>query len=227
MREAQRQAYQHELRSAAKRLGLIAHGDIEQALVRRAVEKINEWMAAHGHPKNLSELLEGIAISFRLEVVEVHCDEDIEELLERIPPEREPVLARVADELDDRTDAVILQRQNRQPWEMPYLAVINCRGWHGYRKYFSKWHEVVHLFLDGAQLRFAFRTTSTDKKHPEEILVDKIAGVLAFHPALFEPVLNREIAAAGGLTFDVVERVRDPSRTNHVGPIEGARGASE
>ena len=34
---------------------------------------------------------------------------------------------------------------------MPYLAVINCRGWHHARRYFSKWHEVVHLLLDGKQ----------------------------------------------------------------------------
>src|SRR5262249_12993533 len=84
------------------------------------------------------------------------------------------------------------QRQNRADWEMPYLAVINCRGWHRSRRYFSKWHEVIHLLLDGRQLRFAFRKRAAERKHPEEVLVDKIAGELAFHPDLFGPVFQAE-----------------------------------
>jgi hypothetical protein len=210
MKPAQRQAYEREVRSIAKRLGIPLHGDVEAALIRYAVSRIREWIAAHGQPSDLGELLKNIATSLQLEIVEVRSEDDIDQLLKRIPPSREPVLARVSAELDDRTDAVILQRQHRDSWEMPYLAAINCRGWHGFRRYYSKWHEVVHLLLDGAQLRFAFRKTSVDKKHPEEILVDKIAGVLAFYPEIFNPVLLREIGVAGGrLTFDVIERVRD------------------
>ena len=117
------------------------------------------------------------------------------------------MLARLAAELDDSTDAVILQRQNRADWEMPYLAVINCRGWHRSRRYFSKWHEVIHLLLDGKQLRFAFRKRAAKRKHPEEVLVDKIAGELAFHPDLFGPCSRLNWKSAGRLTFDVVERV--------------------
>ena len=209
MRDAsERLAYQRELIAAAKRLGLPARSDIERSLIRHAVETIRAWVAAHGRPKNLSDLLDKIATSFSIEIVEIHSDADIEALLNRIPPTREPVLARVSAELDDETDAVILQRQNRADWEMPYLAVINCRGWHRSRRYFSKWHEVIHLLLDGRQLRFAFRKRAAKRKHPEEVLVDKIAGELAFHPDLFGPVFQAELESAGRLTFDVVERVR-------------------
>ena len=73
--------------------------------------------------------MERVATSFSIEIVEIHDDSDIKALLTRIPPTREPVLARLAAELDDSTDAIILQRQNRADWEMPFLAVINCRGW--------------------------------------------------------------------------------------------------
>jgi hypothetical protein len=194
--------------AAAKRLGLPARGDLERSLINHATETIRSWIAAHGRPKNLSDLLERVATSFSIEIVEIHDDSDITALLERIPPTREPVLARLAAELDDSTDAVILQRQNRGDWEMPFLAVINCRGWHCSRRYFSKWHEVIHLLLDGKQLRFAFRKRAAKRKHPEEVLVDKIAGELAFHPDLFVPVLESALEAAGRLTFDVVERVR-------------------
>ena len=208
MNGADRRAYQRELVSAARRLGLPTHGDIEPLLIEHAVKKVRTWIAAHGKPATLSDLLQKIAVSFAVEIIEIHSDEDVEALHSRIPPAREPVLARLTHELDDSTDAVIFQRQNRDAWEMPFLAAINCRGWHRSRGYFSKWHEVIHLLLDGQQLRFAFRKTSAKKKHPEEILVDKIAGVVAFHPDLFQPVLAREVARAGRLTFDVVERVR-------------------
>lgn len=208
MKDVERLAYERELMAATKRLGLPARGDIETALVNHVLAKIRAWIAAHGQPSNLSDLLEKIALSVSVEFVEIHDDDDVKVLLKRIPPSREPVLARLAGELDDSTDAVILQRQNREAWEMPYIAAINCRGWHRSRRYFSKWHEVIHLLLDGSQLRFAFRKRAAKRRHPEEILVDKIAGVIAFHPDIFEPVLQRELKAAGRLTFDVVERVR-------------------
>jgi hypothetical protein len=204
---AERLAYQRELISTAKRLGIPARGDIERSLIRHATETIREWITLHGRPKNLSDLLEKVATSFSVEIVEIHNDSDIAALLARIPAAREPVLARLAAELDDSTDAVIFQRQNREDWEMPYLAVINCRGWHRNRRYFSKWHEIIHLLLDGQQLRFAFRKRAAKRKHPEEVLVDKIAGELAFHPDLFGPVFCRELAEAGRLTFDLVDRV--------------------
>jgi hypothetical protein len=207
VRDVNRLAYQRELVAAAKRLRLRAQGDIEKSIINHAIASVRGWIAAHGQPTNLSDLLEKIAVSFSIEIIEIHDDDDLEALFQRIPPKREAALARLAAELDDATDAVIMQRQNRQPWEMPYLAVINCRGWHHSRRYFSKWHEVIHLLLDGRQLRFAFRRRASKRKHPEEVLVDKIAGVLAFHPDLFEPLLLRELKT-GRLTFDVVERVR-------------------
>jgi hypothetical protein len=137
---AERQAYQQQLKSAAKKLGLPAQGDIEAALVNYASNEIRKWIAAHGQPANLCDLLRNVALSYRVEIVEIHDDTDLAKLLARIPPTKEPALARVSYELDDTTDAVILQRQNRDAWEMPYLAAINCRGWHSYRKYFSTWH---------------------------------------------------------------------------------------
>jgi hypothetical protein len=178
---AERLAYQRELASAAKRLGLPLRGDLERSLIRHATDTIRDWIKVHGRPKNLSDLLEKVALSFSVEIVEIHDDSDIAALLTRIPAAREPVLARLAAELDDSTDAVILQRQNREAWEMPYLAVINCRGWHRNRRYFSKWHEIIHLLLDGQQLRFAFRKRAAKRKLP---------GSLPFIPTCLAPCSN-------------------------------------
>lgn len=207
MTSDERDAYQRELRVAAKRLGLPVHGNIESALLRHATDAIAALLSKCS-PGNLSELLHHAATSLGLEIVEIHGDHDLKSLLERIPPAREPALARVRMELDDRTDAVVLQRQNPEPWERRYLAVINCRSWHAHRRYFSKWHELVHLLLEGRQLRLEFRRTSVERKHPEEILVDKIAGELAFYPPIFVPILLEEIGENRRLTFAAIDRVR-------------------
>jgi hypothetical protein len=203
----EREAYQRELRAAAKRLGLPAHGNLETALLRHATEAIAA-LSSKCTPGNLSELLEHAATSLGLEIVDVHDDHDLKSLLERIPPTREPALARVRMELDDKTDAVVLQRQNPEPWERRYLAVINCRSWHAHRRYFSKWHELVHLLLEGRQLRLEFRRTGVERKHPEEILVDKIAGELAFYPPIFVPIMLVELGEDRRLTFAAIDRVR-------------------
>jgi hypothetical protein len=205
--QQERDAYQVELRAAARRLGLPLHGNLESALLKYATDAIAALVATCA-PANLQQLLEHAATSLGLEIVEIHADNDLSALLNRIPPSRDPALTRVALELDDVTHAVVLRRQNPEPWERRYLAVINCRGRHGQRRYFSKWHELAHLLLEGKQLRLAFRTTKAEHKHPEEILVDKIAGELAFFPALFEPVLHDEIRDDGRLTFAAIERVR-------------------
>ena len=207
MTSERREAYQRELRAAAKRLGLPAHGNLETALLRHATEAIAA-LSSKCAPGNLSELLDHSATCLGLEIVEVHGDHDLKSLLERIPPTREPALARVRMELDDKTDAVVLQRQNPEPWERRYLAVINCRSWHVHRRYFSKWHELVHLLLEGRQLRLEFRRTAVERKHPEEILVDKIAGELAFYPPIFVPILLEELGEDRRLTFAAIERVR-------------------
>lgn len=207
MTSDERDAYQRELRVAAKRLGLSAHGNIETALLRHATEAI-AGLVSKCSPGNLSELLQHAATSLGLEIVEIRGEHDLNSLLERIPPTREPALARVRIELDDKTDAVVLQRQNPEPWERRYLAVINCRRWHAHRRYFSKWHELVHLLLEGRQLRLEFRRTGVERKHPEEILVDKIAGELAFYPPIFVPILLAEIGENRRLTFAAIDRVR-------------------
>jgi hypothetical protein len=206
----EREAYQRELRAAAKRLGLPSHGNIESALLRHATDAIAALLTKCA-PGNLSELLQHAATSLGLEIVEIHGERDLNSLLERIPPTREPALARVRLELDEKTDAVVLQRQNPEPWERRYLAVINCRSWHAHRRYFSKWHEFVHLLLEGRQLRLSFRKTGVEHKHPEEVLVDKIAGELAFFPPVFVPILLEEIGVNRCLTFAAIDRVRQRS----------------
>ena len=57
-------------------------------------------------------------------------------------------MALVQAELTDGTDAITIRRRDPGPWRR-YLAVINCRGQHYYRRFFSKWHELTHRLVDG------------------------------------------------------------------------------
>jgi len=206
----QKIAYEQELKKVTRRLGLALRGDLEQAILDYCKKQIERWVVAHGQPETLTELLALVATSLGITFDEIHDDGDLAALLVRIPPQQEPIMARLNTEFDDKTDAVTIRRDHREPWEQPFLAVINCRGWHGFRRYFSKWHEAAHRLIAGQQLQFAFRRTPVPelRREPEEVLVDKVAGALAFYPSIFEPVLQKELERCGRLSFEVVDETR-------------------
>jgi hypothetical protein len=206
----ERAAYQAELRRVAGRLGLPLCGDLEEPIIAHCKARLGQWIGAHRRPETLTDLVDLVAASLDLEIVEIHSEAHLDELLRRIPPAREPIMTRVAGELDDGTDGITIRRQRCEPWERPFLAVINCRGWHAYRRFFSKWHEVVHRLLEGQELRVAYRRTPAvdARREPEEVLVDRVAAALAFFPELFVPVLVEELECAGRLAFEVVDGTR-------------------
>lgn len=203
-------AYDEELRKVAKRLGLPSRGDLEEAILRHCAAQVAKWIDAYGQPASLTDLLNLVATSLGVVFEEVHDSTEMDALLRRFPPQREPVMARLAHEFGNETDAVTVWRSNREPWEQPFLAVINCQDWHFHRRFFSKWHELAHRFVEGEQLRLAFRHTPVKdlRRDPEETLVDKIAATLAFYPPLFEPVFRDEFQRAGRVTFNIVDETR-------------------
>ena len=211
MNQAERQAYAAELRRVANALGLPLRGDLEDAIIRHCKARLGQWVAEYGQPVTLTELLTLVTACVNLEVVEIFDDANLQELLMRIPPEREPVILRLQAELDDNTDGVMIRRQRHEPWEKPFLAVINCRGWHAFRRFFSKWHEVAHLLIEGQLLNVAFRQTRVLelRREPEEILADRVAAALAFYPDIFEPVFLEELGRCGRLSFDVLDETRE------------------
>jgi hypothetical protein len=211
LRPVERGAYEAELRRVAKTLGLPLRGDLEGAIIEHCKARFGQWVAMYGQPTTLADLLALAAACLNVEVVEIHNDADLQELLRQIPPEREPVMARLQAELDDNTDGVMIRRQHHEPWEKPFLAVIHCRGWHAFRRFFSKWHEVVHLLIEGPRLSVAFRQTRVQelRQEPEEVLVDRVAAALAFYPDIFEPVFLEELGRCGRLTFEVIDETRE------------------
>ena len=201
--------YIRETQRAAKRLGLPSHGPSADAgVVDYCQRQVSNLVAKHGLPTTVAQLLDITAASLDVEFVEIHSDEDLANLYERIPLSHEPALAAVAVEFEEDTDAVTIRWRTPEPWERPYLAVINCQGWHYHRRYFTKWHELVHRLIDGEQLKFACRTSGEDEKNPGEILVDRVAGVLAFYPDIVGPVAKEQLGTLG-LSFQAADALRD------------------
>ena len=209
MNANQREAYRAEVNRVAASLALPITENVEQEIIDHFVDRLRTWVTLHGAPQNLSELTADFATSLEMQFAEVFDQEDMDQLLLSMPRGEQATVAMLKTEFGDQTDAVTIRRSQRKSWERPYLAIINCQDWHELRRYYSKWHEIVHRLIEGQQLRFAFRHTKVDRPEPEEILVDRIAGTLAFFPDIFKPVVVEEIQIDGCLTFRSIDRVRE------------------
>ena len=200
--------YIRQTQRIAKSLGLPSYGpDADAGIVDYCYRQVSAWAAENGPPMNLEELLNMVASALDVEFVEIYSDDDLSDLISRIPLSIEPALATVLTEFSNDTDAVTIRRLDPQPWERRYLAVINCRGMHYHRRYFTKWHELGHRLVEGEQLKSACRPSSVAQKDPGEVLVDKVAGVLAFYPEIVEPVAKKHLSSSG-LRFETADSVR-------------------
>ena len=209
MKRYEREAYELELKRVASHLDLPDTGNVEQVIIDHFVQRLRDWLIAHGTPENLSVVATDFAASLDMGFTEISNQDDMDQLLLKMPNDQAGTIALLKTEFGENTDAVTIHRSTRKSWERPYLAIINCQDWHQSRRYFSKWHEIVHLLIEGQQLTFAFRHTKTNRPEPEEVLVDRIAAKLAFFPDIFHPVVSDEIQNHGYLTFETIRRVRE------------------
>lgn len=209
MNRAQDGAYEAELKRVARQLDLARTGDIEARIIGHCLQRLRSWVAVHGKPRTLSDLANAFATSLDMQISEVRNHADIDAISEEVTPVQKAVIEELRSEFGEDTDAVTVLRLERKPWEQAYWAIINCQGWHAYRRYFSKWHEIVHRLLEGQQLSFAFRQTKAKRPEPEEVLVDRVAARLAFYPDMFAPVVREEYERGGRLTFASIDRVRE------------------
>ena len=200
--------YELELERVAKELRLGSAGNFEDMIVQHCLARLRAWVAAHGTPSTLSDLADGFAASLDLQITEVRSEDEIDGVLAEMTPAQRAVIGGLKTEFGGDTDAITVRRLDPKPWHREYWAIVNCQGWHEYRRYWSKWHEIVHRLVDGQQLAFAFRRTRKDRPEPGEALVDRVAADLAFFPDMFEPVVMEEYAREGRFTFDVIDRVR-------------------
>lgn len=166
----------------ARDLGMKGMGDSVAFVIDRCVQQVGAWVKEFA-PGNLEDLLKTVIVKVGLIVEEIYTDGDLTQVAERYLRDGEGAFGRVLQALDDRTFALVL-RLRRPRNGCAHVAVIDCRGSKGARRWFSIWHEVAHLLAE-PQISFNFRRTVVPDKDPIEQLMDAIAGELAFYRPMF------------------------------------------
>ena len=209
MNRRDEEVYARELKRVAKQLGLSQSGDVEGTIIRHCLAQFRRWLSSYGEFDALSDVVDDFATSLDMRLEEVHSQADVDALIDGMPSIERAAIAASGAEFNEQTDALTILRVNREPWERAYLAIINCQESHIFRRYFSKWHEIVHRLLEGDQLSLALRETRVNRPEPEEILVDRVAAELAFFPDIFGSLVREECGVDGRLTFETIYRVRE------------------
>jgi hypothetical protein len=167
--------------------------------VRRKVSKVvKNYKCA-----NLADLLSAAAHDAKTVFREVHCDADLNQIIEEFVPQGETIFANLRNELRDQDYAITLKRQHAAKFDLPFVSIIDCRGPKAFASYFTKWHELAHLFTLTPQMRLIFRRThAAAVLDPEESLMDIIAGEMAFWPDFLKADRDQEIS------FELIDSIR-------------------
>ena len=130
------------------------------------------------HCTTLRELLDTAAAHLDTLFVEIHTDEQLDEVKREYVAKGEVIFATLDTQLSPETFAITFRRRRALPGERAFISVIDCRGEKTWRAYFSKWHELAHLLTLTDQARLSFCRTHGDGDHrdPEEALMDVLAG---------------------------------------------------
>ena len=167
--------------------------------VRRRVRKVAKTYKCG----NLADLLNAAAHDAKTVFREIHCDEDLSSVVAEFVPQGETIFANLRNELRDQDYAITLKRQHAAKFDLPFVSIIDCRGPKVFASYFTKWHELAHLFTLTPQMRLVFRRThATAILDPEESLMDVIAGEMAFWPDFLNADSDQEIS------FELIDRIR-------------------
>ena len=198
----------------AKDLGLPIRGDCLAHIRLFALKRIERILAESLVPvTDLDILRRVVADKFRVKLEFIHEDADIESIAAKYPTFHSGLPRRLRQEfLDGATEGITLERDEWDPRQFRYLAVIDARGERGARAYFTAWHEITHLLVHPEQLPFpGFRRSpprASIDKDPLEAVVDHVTGHVAFYPSFFEPTVAAEVKREGMLSFRAIEAAR-------------------
>ena len=171
-------------------------------------EKIRGWLRGRRNLPTMAELEAIVCEKLHLVIEEFHSDEELKAIIRKYIGMGEGAFAALAIDFDDKTFATLMERQNVNRHSRDrYVAIVDCRGAKGKRRFFTRWHEIAHLLTMYRQLELPLHRSRGDNTAMER-LMDKIAGEIGFYEPILRPVLNSEIVSNGGLTFDGIENVR-------------------
>jgi len=194
------------VKQIAKELGLGRYRNAEQAIREYCIKKVEQLLKLFEHVDDLSKFLDVISSGLGVRFEQIYDDNDLDVLIRKYASSGELAFANLPNQLDNKTDAVLIRLLRQKEWK--FVAVIDCRGNKKYKAYFSKWHEIAHVLTMSPQTEIQFRRTPTIKKDPEEQMVDRVAGDLAFYSPLFMPELLTRAKIDKRLSFDNIEDLR-------------------
>src|SRR5690348_18147840 len=104
--------------------------------VRRQVRKVVKAYKC----ADLTGLLDAAAHNAKTVFREVHCDGDLDHIIEEFVPQGETIFANLRNELRDHDYAITLKRQHAARFDLPFVSIIDCRGPKLFDSYFTTWN---------------------------------------------------------------------------------------
>ena len=178
--------------------------DPVQAIISSCESMVGSFIDEFDGCSTLSELVEiaGQKSGTRFEVIDTN--EILDSTMRKYTERGELSFANLEREFLKNVLGVTFRLQRPQPWELPFVSVIDARGDRRRRAYFTKWHEVGHLLILTDSSRSCFRRTHAPDENGdwEEALVDMIGGRCGFHPRIVR------LYAEGEISFEKIEQLR-------------------
>lgn len=197
-----------EVIEQARKLGLAGRGEPVAAVVGHCLARIRGWVGTDGPVSTIADLEAVVARRLRMTLEEVETDDELAALIRKYVKLGEGVFAYLKHDLDGETFGATYRR-NTVPPDAPdrLVAIIDCRGEKGARRFFTRWHEIAHFLVepDPEHTETPVRRASDS---PMERLMDEIAAHAGFYEPIFGPAFDREMAGRTRLTFQIVEAVR-------------------
>jgi hypothetical protein len=200
-----------EIHAIAQSLELSTEGGAVGNIIHHCHQRIQGWLKDSRAIRSIHELEQLVCHKLRLVIEEVWSDEELNAACDKYLKQGETIFAHVRNDFDDKTFATLVERKKISPKSVDrYVAIVDCRGQKGLRRFFTRWHEIAHILTLNQQLELRLhRTSASTEQNPSEKLMDAIAAEVGFYKPLFGPIFKEELARAGRLTFGVIDKVRE------------------
>ena len=225
-----------EVLKLARDLHLPWRGDALRQIRDCAIARVGRTLTDSPVPvEDLDTLRAVVANKFGVHLEFLTEDSDVLRVGQRYQDFHRHLPRRLQEEfVRGNTEGITLKRENWDPIQFQYLAVVDARGPRSYRAFFTAWHEITHLIVHPEQLPFpGFRRAPNDDeihKDPIERVVDYVAARIGFYPPLFAPILEDAVRTAGSFSFralDLARQAATPNPSLHATALAGIRFTSE
>jgi hypothetical protein len=169
-----------EVIALAAALGLRGRSNTAEAIVQFCLAKIGSWMAGMPRVPTIADLESLVARRLGIVFEEVWTDADLDAVIRKYVELGDPVFAYLKHDLDGSTFGATYRRSAAK-LDAPdrLVAVIDCRGEKGVRRFFTRWHEIAHFLVETKDTgRVVHRSTELE---PLERLMDLIAARVGFY----------------------------------------------